>query len=57
MAIKIYKKDLLVGGAVVVVFLLLSWLMPVKTSFLLSRILIMMLFGTAVNIMFGYGGI
>ena len=32
MAIKIYKKDLLVGGAVVVVFLLLSWLMPVKRS-------------------------
>lgn len=56
MAIKIYKKDLLIGGAVAVVFLLLSWFMPVKTSFLLSRILIMMLFGTAVNIMFGYGG-
>lgn len=56
MTLKSYKKDLITGGTVIVLFLLLSWLMPVKTSFLLSRILIMMLFGTAVNIMFGYGG-
>lgn len=56
MALKSYKKDLMIGGIVAVLFLLLSWVMPVKTSFLLSRILIMMLFGTAVNIMFGYGG-
>lgn len=57
MALKSYKKDLMIGGTVIALFLLLSWLTPVKTSFLLSRILIMMLFGTAVNIMFGYGGI
>lgn len=56
MALKIYKKDMMIGGCAAVVFLLLSWIMPVKTSFLLSRILIMMLFGTAVNIMFGYSG-
>lgn len=56
MLLKMYKKDLMVGTAGVVVFLFLSWLLPVKTSFLLSRILIMMLFGTAVNIMFGYSG-
>ncbi len=56
MLLKIYRKDLAVGAAVIVVFLILSWILPVKSSFLLSRILIMMLFGTAVNIMFGYSG-
>lgn len=54
---KMYKKDLLIGGAVVLIFLLVSLISPMKTSFLLSRILIMMLFGTAVNILFGHGGI
>lgn len=50
-----YKKDLITGVVIIAVFLLLSLFAP-GTSFLLARILIMMLFATGVNIMFGYGG-
>lgn len=54
---KNYKRPLLIGLAAVGVFAMLSFLLPVSASNILGRILIMMLFATAVNIMFGYGGL
>lgn len=51
------RKDILVGVAIIAVVALLSAVTSSSTDFLLARILIMMLFGTAVNIMFGYGGL
>lgn len=52
-----YKQPLLAGGAITAIFIVLSFLLPVSASNILARILIMMLFATGVNIMFGYGGL
>ena len=54
---KKYTPPILIGLTAAAVFTTLSFLLPVSASNILSRILIMMLFATGVNIMFGYGGL
>lgn len=54
---KNYKRAALIGLGGAAVFAALSLLLPDSASNILARILIMMLFATGVNIMFGYGGL
>lgn len=54
---KRYKKPLLIGGSMLALFVLLGVLLPTSGANILSRVLIMMLFATAVNVMFGHSGL
>lgn len=54
---KQYKKPMLIGGAMLAIFIILGIFLPTSGANILSRVLIMMLFGTAVNIMFGHSGL
>lgn len=54
---KRYKKPLLIGGTMLAIFAILGAVLPTSGANILSRVLIMMLFGTAVNVMFGHSGL
>lgn len=54
---KRYQKPLLIGGAMLAIFAVLGMILPTSGANILSRVLIMMLFGTAVNVMFGHSGL
>lgn len=53
----IKNKDLITGSLVVLAFIVASLIGNVSTIDFLSRILVFMLFATAVNIILGYGGL
>jgi branched-chain amino acid transport system permease protein len=55
--IKNYKNPILIGIITIAVFLILSLVLPSSNSNMMARVLIMMLFATSVNIMFGYTGL
>lgn len=57
MAADTRKRDLIIGVSAIALCVVLSLVTSSSTSFLLARIVIMMLFATSVNIMFGYGGL
>ena len=52
-----YKKPLLMGLIGVAGCAVIGLIVPVGWMDMLTKILIMMLFATSINIMFGYGGI
>lgn len=52
-----YKNPIGIGAVLVAVFLILGITLPSSTSNIMARILVMMLFATGVNIMFGYTGL
>ncbi len=52
-----YLRPLLTGAVICGTFLILSAILPATASNIMSNFLIQMLFATAVNVMFGYGGL
>lgn len=52
-----YKNPMSVGAVLIAVFIILGLALPTSTSNIMARILVMMLFATGVNIMFGYTGL
>lgn len=52
-----YKNSIIIGTILLALFIVLGILLPSSASNTMSRIIIMMLFATSVNIMFGYSGL
>lgn len=52
-----YKNPMGIGAVLIAVFIISGVTLPTSTANIMARILIMMLFATGVNIMFGYSGL